>query len=85
VGILFVATELEIGKKVLSLYLTAVPTYSLVYGAFAALPILLVNPDTTLLTPLTPLTQQLLFDRALAVDNLWEKASWLILRLCDAL
>ena len=42
VGGLFVAAGLEIGKKVLGLYLAAVPTYSLVYGAFAALPILLV-------------------------------------------
>ena len=41
-GGLFVASGLEIGKKVLSIYLAAVPTYSLVYGAFAALPILLV-------------------------------------------
>ena len=42
VGGLFVAAGLEISKKVLGLYLTAVPSYSLVYGAFAALPILLV-------------------------------------------
>ena len=42
VGGLFVAAGLEIGKKVLSFYLSAVPTYSMVYGAFAALPILLV-------------------------------------------
>ena len=41
-GGLFVAAGLEIGKKVLSLYLSAVPTYSLVYGAFATVPILLV-------------------------------------------
>lgn len=41
-GGLFVAAGLEIGKKVLGLYLAAVPTYSMVYGAFAALPILLV-------------------------------------------
>ena len=187
VGGLFVAAGLEIGKKVLSLYLTAVPTYSLVYGAFAALPILLVwiyvswiivlmgavitaylpsllagvtrrgsahgwyfqlaievlqhlakargathmglgasqlgelleidglqlepvlatlveldwigqlseaqgesesrylllvDPDTTLLAPLM---QQLLLDRAPSVNNLWEKASWRILRLRDAL
>ena len=186
-GGLFVAAGLEIGKKVLSLYLTAVPTYSLVYGAFAAVPILLVwiyvswvivlmgavitaylpslmagvsrrgsahgwqfqlaievlqhlheargtarmgmgilqlgellevdglqlepvletlveldwigqlndaqgnaesrylllvAPDTT---PLEPLMQQLLLDRAPSVHNLWEKASWRRLRLCDAL
>jgi membrane protein len=41
-GGLFVAAGIEIGKKILSIYLAAVPTYSLVYGAFAALPILLV-------------------------------------------
>ncbi|MFC5521640.1 YihY family inner membrane protein [Polaromonas jejuensis] len=41
-GGLFVAAGLEIGKKVISIYLGAVPTYSLVYGAFATLPILLV-------------------------------------------
>ena len=181
------AAGLEIGKKLLGLYLTAVPTYSMVYGAFAALPILLVwiymswiivlmgaviaaylpsllagvtrrgsahgwhfqlaievlqhltkargtahmglgasqigelleidglqlepvlatlveldwigqlseaqgesesrylllvDPDTTLLAPLM---QQLLLDRAPSVDNLWEKASWRMLRLRDAL
>lgn len=42
VGGLFVASGIEMGKKILSLYLSAVPTYSMVYGAFAALPILLV-------------------------------------------
>jgi membrane protein len=41
-GGVFVAAGLEIAKKVLGLYLGAVPTYSLVYGAFATLPILLV-------------------------------------------
>jgi membrane protein len=41
-GGLFVAAGIEIGKKILGIYLDAVPTYSLVYGAFAALPILLV-------------------------------------------
>ncbi|MEC5212136.1 membrane protein [Polaromonas sp. CG_9.5] len=41
-GGLFVASGIEIGKKILSVYLSAVPTYSMVYGAFAALPILLV-------------------------------------------
>jgi len=41
-GGLFVAAGIEIGKKVLGAYMTAVPTYSMVYGAFAALPILLV-------------------------------------------
>jgi membrane protein len=42
VGGLFVAAGIEVAKRVLSLYLGAVPTYSLVYGAFATLPILLV-------------------------------------------
>ena len=42
VGGLFVAAGLELAKKALGLYLTNVPTYSLVYGAFATLPILLV-------------------------------------------
>jgi membrane protein len=42
IGGLFVAVGIEIAKKVLSLYINAVPTYSAVYGAFATLPILLV-------------------------------------------
>lgn len=42
VGGLFVASGIELAKKALSLYLSSVPTYSLVYGAFATLPILLV-------------------------------------------
>ena len=41
-GGLFVAAGIELAKKALSLYLSSVPTYSLVYGAFATLPILLV-------------------------------------------
>jgi membrane protein len=41
-GGLFVAAGLEIAKKGIGIYLSAVPTYSLVYGAFATLPILLV-------------------------------------------
>ena len=41
-GGLFVAAGLEIAKKIVAIYLSAVPTYSMVYGAFAALPILLV-------------------------------------------
>ena len=41
-GGLFVAAGIEVAKRALSLYLGAVPTYSLVYGAFATLPILLV-------------------------------------------
>ncbi|OYY99930.1 MAG: hypothetical protein B7Y42_05115 [Polaromonas sp. 28-63-22] len=42
VGGIFVAAGMELAKKALTLYLGAVPTYSLVYGAFATLPILLV-------------------------------------------
>ena len=42
VGGIFVAAGIELAKKALALYLSAVPTYSLVYGAFATLPILLV-------------------------------------------
>jgi membrane protein len=42
VGGLFVATGFELAKKVLSLYLSKVPTYSVVYGAFATVPILLI-------------------------------------------
>ena len=38
----FVAGALELAKKGMALYLLEVPTYSLIYGAFAALPILLV-------------------------------------------
>lgn len=187
VGGLFVAAGIEVAKRVLSLYLGAVPTYSLVYGAFATLPILLVwiyvswvivlmgaviaaylpsllagvarrgsahgwhfqlaievlqqlhralatprkgvsasqlaellqvdglqlepvletlvaldwvgqlneaegevearylllaDPDTT---PLEPLIQQLLLDKAEAVQGLWEKARWPAIRLRDAL
>jgi membrane protein len=37
-----VAGALELAKKGMALYLLQVPTYSLIYGAFAALPILLV-------------------------------------------
>ncbi|WP_198969415.1 YihY family inner membrane protein [Xylophilus sp. ASV27] len=42
IGGLFVAFCIEGGKKLLGLYVAAVPTYSVLYGAFAALPILLV-------------------------------------------
>ncbi len=42
VGGLFVSTGLELAKRGLTLYLSSVPTYSVVYGAFATLPILLV-------------------------------------------
>ncbi len=41
-GGLFVAAGIELAKKVLTLYLSAMPTYSAVYGAFATVPILLV-------------------------------------------
>ncbi len=37
-----VAGALELAKKLVAVYLLQVPTYSLIYGAFAALPILLV-------------------------------------------
>ena len=38
----FVAVGIEVSKRLLSLYMASVPTYSMVYGAFATLPILLV-------------------------------------------
>ncbi len=41
-GALFATLALEGAKKLLTLYLKAVPTYSAVYGAFATVPILLV-------------------------------------------
>ena len=41
-GGLFVAAGIELAKKLLTLYLSKVPTYSVVYGAFATVPILLV-------------------------------------------
>ena len=41
-GGLFVAVGLEIAKRVLAWYLSMVPTYSAVYGAFATVPILLI-------------------------------------------
>ena len=42
VGGLFVATALELAKSLLAWYLAKVPTYSVVYGTFATVPILLV-------------------------------------------
>ena len=42
IGGVFVSTGMEVAKKVLALYLSKVPTYSVVYGAFATVPILLV-------------------------------------------
>ena len=41
-GGLFVAIAFEVAKKLLTWYLDTVPTYSAVYGAFAAVPILLL-------------------------------------------
>ena len=41
-GGVFVALGIELAKKVLGLYLTSVPVYSMIYGTFATLPILLV-------------------------------------------
>ena len=41
-GGVFVAAGIAVAKNALALYLNAVPTYSMVYGAFATLPILLV-------------------------------------------
>ena len=41
-GGLFVALAMELAKKVLGLYLAQVPTYSVIYGTFATLPILLI-------------------------------------------
>ncbi|MES2841200.1 MAG: YihY family inner membrane protein [Pseudomonadota bacterium] len=42
VGALFVGAGLELAKKLLAWYLAQVPTYSVVYGTFATVPILLV-------------------------------------------
>jgi membrane protein len=42
VGGLFVSAGFELAKKLLTLYLSKVPTYSVVYGAFATVPILLI-------------------------------------------
>jgi membrane protein len=41
-GGFFVALAFEVAKKLLAWYLDSVPTYSAVYGAFAAVPILLL-------------------------------------------
>ncbi len=41
-GGLFVAVSMELAKKLLALYLSKVPTYSVIYGAFATLPIFLL-------------------------------------------
>jgi membrane protein len=39
---LVAAVGIELGKKILTVYLAQMPTYSAIYGAFAAVPILLV-------------------------------------------
>ena len=41
-GGIFVAAGIELAKKLLTLYLSGVGTYSMVYGAFATVPILLI-------------------------------------------
>ncbi|AMO24548.1 YihY family inner membrane protein [Ramlibacter solisilvae] len=41
-GALFAALGIELARRLLALYLGKVPTYSVVYGAFATVPILLV-------------------------------------------
>jgi membrane protein len=41
-GGLFVSAAIEVAKKLLALYLSKVPTYSVIYGAFATVPILLI-------------------------------------------
>jgi membrane protein len=41
-GALFVAVAFEVAKKLLAWYVDSVPTYSVVYGAFATVPILLL-------------------------------------------
>ncbi len=41
-GGIFAAAGIELAKKALAIYLSKVPTYSMIYGAFATLPILLV-------------------------------------------
>ena len=42
IGGIFAAAGIELAKKALGLYLSNVPTYSMIYGAFATLPILLI-------------------------------------------
>lgn len=42
VGGVFVSVGMVVARKLLGFYLTSVPTYSLIYGTFALLPILLI-------------------------------------------
>jgi membrane protein len=42
IGGVFVSLGMELAKRGLALYVSSVPTYSVVYGAFATLPILLI-------------------------------------------
>ena len=42
VGAIVAAAGIELAKRALGLYLSYVPTYSMIYGAFATLPILLI-------------------------------------------
>jgi membrane protein len=42
IGGLFVSAGMELARRGLALYVSSVPTYSAVYGAFATLPILLI-------------------------------------------
>ncbi len=41
-GALFAASLLELGKKILTIYLMKIPAYSMIYGAFATVPVLLI-------------------------------------------
>lgn len=41
-GGLFAATALEMAKKLLAIYLLKMPAYSMIYGAFATVPLLLI-------------------------------------------
>lgn len=41
-GALFASTGLELGQKGLAIYLSKVPVYSTIYGAFAAVPLFLI-------------------------------------------
>jgi membrane protein len=42
IGSFFTAGSLEIAKKILALYLKKMPAYSMIYGAFATVPLLLI-------------------------------------------